>query len=249
MDIGFLIKKIITSLIMPFPLALLLLCLGFLLILYRYRSGFVLQFIAITLLLASSFQPFSNYVAQKLEAPFSPFMLDQSYDAVVVLGSCHRQDEQAQIHAKFCDTGLYRLTEALRLWKANPSATLFVSGYAHNKDIAYATLARDFAIENGVPKGKIRVFDTPKDTRQEAEQMAPYLQNKAFTLVTSASHLRRSMLWFEHYGLTPIPAPAHFYTSNAKQQWRCDAKSLVKTAAVWHEVLGIIWAKVIISID
>lgn len=253
-DIGFIIKKLISGLLMPFPLALLLLCIGFTLLFYRKKLAVLFQILALSILLISSFQPFANWAIRKLEKPYTPITIDRSnidkyYDIIVVLGNCHHSDDRLPLHTQFCGTGLYRLTEAVRLWRANPSAQVFVSGYAAGNDTPYAFLARDFVIEQGVDKEKVTAFDTPKDTRQEAEQMAPYLKGTRFALITSASHMGRSEMWFKHYGTNPIPAPAHFFSRQSDQTWEFNTSSLIKTEFAWYQTLGLIWTKLIIALS
>lgn len=246
---GFALKKLVSAVLMPFPLAIILLCIGFILIFYRKRLAIICQAIAIALLLLISFQPFANWAVLQLESPYSTLDIEKPYEVIVVLGNCHKEDEHRALHTQFCGTGLYRLTESVRLWEANKDTEVFVSGYGGENETPYAILARDFMLENGVNKDKIRVFETPKDTRQEAEKMAPYLKGKSFALVTSANHIRRSILWFEYYGLKPLPAPAHFFSSTSTQEQNFSVNALIKVQAAWYETLGILWAKLIIALS
>ena len=69
----------------------------------------------------------------------------------------------------------------------------------------------------GVPKEKIRLFPTAQDTQQEAELTAPFLNGKRFVLVTSASHMQRSINWFEQQNVEWPNAKAH---SSTRLLWR-----------------------------
>ncbi|MEE1974343.1 ElyC/SanA/YdcF family protein, partial [Maribacter flavus] len=61
----------------------------------------------------------------------------------------------------------------------------------------------------GIPRSEIIVLDKPKDTEEEAEAVKQTIGDAPFLLVTSASHLPRAMIFFQHVGLNPLPAPAN----------------------------------------
>ncbi len=53
----------------------------------------------------------------------------------------------------------------------------------------------------GIPRSEIIVLDKPKDTEEEAEAVKQAIGDAPFLLVTSASHLPRAMIFFQHVGL------------------------------------------------
>ncbi len=85
----------------------------------------------------------------------------------------------------------------------------------------------------------------PRDTQEEAKAAKELLGDEPFILVTSASHMTRSMNFFKNEGLTPIPAPTNHLASikhpNYTDFFSSDA--LVKSRIVFHEVLGMVWQK------
>jgi uncharacterized SAM-binding protein YcdF (DUF218 family) len=86
----------------------------------------------------------------------------------------------------------------------------------------------------------------PRDTRQEAELLAPLLRGQRVALVTSASHMPRALALFRAQGLDPIPAPTG-HLAKEPQGFDVldlipDADGLAKTRFAWHEVLGRMWA-------
>lgn len=81
------------------------------------------------------------------------------------------------------------------------------------------------------------------DTRQEAIETKKLLLNQKFILVTSASHMKRSMLLFKKEGLNPIAAPTNhlgYASSNYKAYF--SSFNLYKTKVAFHEYLGLTWA-------
>jgi uncharacterized SAM-binding protein YcdF (DUF218 family) len=247
MELGFLLKKLISMWLMPLPFCCLVILFGLILSYWRVHIGRTIAFSGVALLMLFSWQPFANSVLYPLEHQYPSFDITQPVDAVVVLGNCHTVSEDIPPMAQLCGTGLYRLMEGYRIWQANPEAELLLSGYAGDESRPYAEVAGEIALTLGVPKNKIRLFPTAVDTQEEAELTAPFLKNKAFALVTSASHMQRSMNWFQQQEvdgqhLQPIAAPAYFGAPKISSNWKIQTSALLKTERSWYELLGKAWA-------
>jgi uncharacterized SAM-binding protein YcdF (DUF218 family) len=249
MELGFIIKKLISMWLMPLPFCCLIILFGLILSFWKVVIGRIIAFSGVTLLMVFSWQPFANSVLYPLEHQHPSFDLSQPVDAIVVLGNCHSVSDEIPPMAQLCGTGLYRLMEGYRIWQANPDAELLLSGYAGGESRPYAEVAGEIALSLGVPEEKIRLFPTAQDTQEEAEQTAPFLNGKTFALVTSASHMQRSMNWFEQQKvgglyLHPIPAPAHFGAPKKSSNWQIETSALLKTERTWYELLGRGWAAI-----
>ncbi len=247
MELGFILKKLVSMWLMPLPFCCLLILFGLILSYWRAHIGRAIAFIGVSLLMLFSWQPFATSMLYPLEHNYPSFDISQPVDAVVVLGNCHIVNQQIPPTAQLCGTGLYRLMEGYRIWRSNPEAELLLSGYAGDEERSYAETVGEIALNLGVPEAKIRLFPTAKDTQEESEQTAPFLVGKSFALVTSASHMQRSMNWFEQQiiqdiALKPIAAPAHFGAPYRKSHWHLDTKALLKTERAWYEFLGRLWA-------
>lgn len=249
MELGFILKKLISMWLMPLPLCCLIIIFGLIISYWRAQIGRSFAFAGVALLMLFSWQPFANTVLYPLENQYPTFDILQPVDAIVVLGNCHQVNENIPAIAQLCGSGLYRLMEGYRIWQANPEAELFLSGYAGDESRPYAEVVGEIALSLGVPKKKIRLFPTAQDTQQEAELTAPLLSGKRFALVTSASHMQRSMKWFqqqniEGQGLKPIPAPAYFGAQETSSNWKIETSALLKTERTWYELLGRGWAAI-----
>lgn len=249
MELGFILKKLISMWLMPLPFCCLLIIFGLIISYWRAHIGRAIAFSGVSLLMLFSWQPFANSVLYPLENQSPSFDITQSVDAIVVLGNCHQVNDDIPPIAQLCGTGLYRLMEGYRIWLANPEAEFFLSGYAGSESRPYAEVVGEIALSLGVPKEKIRLFPTPQDTQQEAELTAAFLKNKSFALVTSASHMQRSINWFEQQtidgqALKPIPAPAHFGAQETSSNWKIETSALMKTERTWYELLGKVWAAI-----
>ena len=249
MELGFIIKKLISMWLMPLPFYCLIILFGLILSFWKVAIGRIIAFSGVALLMLFSWQPFANSVLYPLEHQYPSFDLSQPIDAVVVLGNCHTVSEDIPPMAQLCGTGLYRLMEGYRIWQANPEAELLLSGYAGDESRPYAEVVGEIALSLGVPEEKIRLFPTAQATQQEAELTAPFLNGKTFALVTSASHMQRSMNWFQQQKvgelyLHPIPAPAHFGAPKKSSNWKIETSALLKTERSWYELLGKAWTAI-----
>jgi uncharacterized SAM-binding protein YcdF (DUF218 family) len=249
MELGFILKKLISMWLMPLPFCCLLIIFGLIISYWRAHIGRAIAFSGVALLMLFSWQPFANSVLYPLEHQYQTFNIEQPVEAIVVLGNCHSVNDEIPPMAQLCGTGLYRLMEGYRIWQANPSAELLLSGYAADESKSYAEVAGEIALSLGVPEDKILLFPTAQDTQEEAEQTAPFLNGKTFALVTSASHMQRSMKWFEQQEiggklLKPIAAPAHFGAPTESSNWKIETSALMKTERSWYELLGRAWAAI-----
>jgi uncharacterized SAM-binding protein YcdF (DUF218 family) len=249
MELGFIIKKLISMWLMPLPFCCLIILFGLILSVWKVAIGRIIAFSGVALLMLFSWQPFANSVLYPLEQQYPSFDISQPVEAIVVLGNCHTVSEEIPPMAQLCGTGLYRLMEGYRIWQANPEAEFLLSGYAGDESRSYAEVAGEIALGLGVPAAKIRLFPTAQDTQQEAALTAPFLKGKTFALVTSASHMPRSINWFEQHSieghaLTPIAAPAHFGAPEKSSSWKIETHALLKTERAWYELLGRAWAAI-----
>jgi len=249
MELGFILKKLISMWLMPLPFCCLIIIFGLTLSFWKVAMGRAIAFFGVLLLMLVSWQPFATAVLYPLEHQYPTFNIEQPVDAIVVLGNCHIVNKQIPPTAQLCGTGLYRLMEGYRIWQANPEAELLLSGFEGSATKSYAEVVGEIALSFGIPAEKIRLFPNAKDTEEEAQQTAPFLLGKPFALVTSASHMQRSMNWFnqqaiEGHSFEPIAAPAHFGAPYKKAHWKLETKALRKTERAWYEFLGGVWAAI-----
>ena len=127
--------------------------------------------------------------------------------AVVVLGAGWEPEADWPAGTRLDDSSVHRLMEGLRLLEALPEARLLVSGAS--RDASRLPVAQGYAQAAqalGVPAERIVVLDTPTDTAQEAYAVREFLGTEArFVLVTSASHMPRSVRHFERVDWRRLP--------------------------------------------
>jgi uncharacterized SAM-binding protein YcdF (DUF218 family) len=143
--------------------------------------------------------------------------------------------------------GAARVVEAARVYRLLDRPWIISSGGSRRREpsASSAWAMRSALVELGVPFERIRLEDQSFSTADEAVLIAPIIRELGITrvvLVTSASHMRRSIDVFRAEGMAPVPAIAADYTAGQSadpgawllpgtEGWRL-------TRAIVHEWIG-----------
>ncbi len=244
MEIGFIIKKTITFFVEPLGLVLFLLAVG---LYFIYAKKYILAKVFTSLsfmaLFLFSYPPFSNYLVKNLENRYEKYSYDHNITYIHVLGSGHTTDKTQPISSKLSDPSTKRVLEGIIIHKNTPDSKLIFTGYGGSTDVATAQMNANLALALGVKKEDLIIGPLPKDTHEEAEFSKTVVGNEKFILVTSATHMPRSVILFESMGLNPVPAPTYFKKSDILTHIP-DTNSLDNSKMAIHEYLGILWVKI-----
>ena len=249
----FLLKKILAPLAFPMTLCLGTLFLGlFLLFLTRRKkAGKVFLLCGVLFLGLLSFEPIPNGLLRTLEYEY-PALLNLepigNVKWVVVLGGGHASDPALPAISQLSRASLARLAEGLRLYRGLPGSKLILSGGKPFERISEARIMADVAVDIGARSQDLVLEEVSKDTEEEAHLIQRIVAQDRFVLVTSASHMPRSMVLFRKLGMNPIPAPTDYLVKESQgvnpgkfYPW---AENLHKAERAFYEYLGLAWAKV-----
>jgi uncharacterized SAM-binding protein YcdF (DUF218 family) len=245
----FIFKKIVATILLPLPVALIISGLGLYLLWFTkwQRLGKLAVTFGVLIILLLSSTPASNFVISSLENSYSSFDVEKEpVNFVMVLGSGHVSDPRLPVTSQLGSTSLSRLIEGVRIYRANPGAKLIFSGYGGGDPVSNAEVGANVALALGVPESDLIKESRAKDTSSEARLIKEVIGEYPFALVTSANHLPRAMALFKKQGLNPIPAPADFLVKtrpNQSYEFKFSGNNLQKSERAIHEYLGIAWAK------
>jgi len=252
----FVFKKIVSQFFFPLPLTLCL-CLAGLYLLWftkKQRLGKIFVSISVFVILILSYGVVSAPLLLPLERKYEAYSAEntvesikQSIDYVVVLGAGHTSDPSFPLTALLSKEGLFRLIEGLRIYRKNAGRKLILTGGSLGKPVATATVMAELAVELGISQSGIITLTESKDTKDEARMVKDIVENSPFILVTSASHMPRSMALFKKLGMNPIPAPTEH---NIKETQGINpglffpnASNIHNVEKAIYEYMGISWAK------
>ncbi len=218
---------------------------------FRKRDGKIAKFFLIvgfSLLCLLSFRPFSNFLLWRLEHHYPPLMHfnqyhDVKYIVVLTAWDCNIPNLPYTSNIGYRST--MRALEAHRIYRKLSHPIMIISGSMNG-----CRLIRKLFTLLGIPVKDI-ILDKAENTWQSALNMKHIIGNQRFILVTSATHLPRTVDAFTREGLKPIPAPAdylygyypeyHFPFPRPLAYYIPNTDSLMRSSAALYESLGTLW--------
>jgi len=257
---GLLIGKLVGQLLLP-PGNIIVLALAGLLARRRWW-GKALLVLSVSLLYLLSIAPVRDALIRPLE--FAAPALDASSlvsmaspdnqatkTAIVLLGGGTR--ENAPEYAGADDIprfAMMRTIYAAELAKKSGLDVYATGGRPLSlAEDSEGTLMRRRLLGFGVDAEQVFAEEASENTWQNAVYMQRMLHDKGITrvlLVTSAWHMPRSVWCFEQQGLTVIPAPVDYLSSQRAldaRGWFPDAGVLADSSLALHEYIGLVWYK------
>jgi len=245
-------KKIVAPLFFPLSLCLEILIVGILLLWFtrKQKTGKILVTIGVTFLTVLSYGVASEILLRPLEYKYPPLTNVSAVSDVkwvVVLSGGHSEDTNIPVTGQLSDASLVRLAEGIRIHRKLPKSKLLLSGGSVFSTVAEAKAMMDVAVALGVDAKDLVLESESKDTKDQARFIQKIVGDSRFILVTSASHMPRSLALFQKRGMKPIPAPiGHIVKKRQKitpAMFFPSAGRIEKTERAFHEYLGLVWAK------
>ena len=255
----FALKKLLGYMLMPLPLAALLLLVAVALRLAkrapRARRWLVAAAAGWLVLLGNN--GVANLLVRPLERQYPPVPeLTAGVPvpaglvacrAVVVLGSGHADADGFSANNQLSPAGLARLTEGVRLLRAlPPEVRLVVSGPGAEGRPSHAEVLARAAVALGVARERITLITTARDTEDEAHEAKRITGGAPVALVTSAWHMPRAMALFRHAGTDARACPADFAAAPRHDEglvafFTWDAAALQRSTWAVRERIGWMW--------
>jgi len=252
----FILKKLVSGFLNPIPIIILIFLIGifFLWFTRKQKTGKLIVTLGFICLIFISFSYFSNLLIFPLEQTYSKYTpsLNESVKYVVVLGGGARNDKFLPESSRLSSSSMFRLIEGIYVYNNNPGSKLIFSGASFIGNTKSNAKVMSAIVELlGINKDDIIILSKPKDTKEEAFFIKDIVKNDLFVLVTSAAHMKRSMLLFQNLGLKPIPAPTDYLVSKEKSNFEIikfpGSCNIGKIESAIHEYLGILWYSLVIK--
>ena len=201
-------------------------------------------------------QPFSSIFINSLENDYA-CLLDsnkiKSAEYIIILGGGYTEDANMPASSQLGVSSLARLVEGMRLKKINPNAKLIFSGGKQFNDRlvrvfvfqstqasllnkAYLSLINDTIINI--------LSELPHNTKSEADEAFKRIGKSKLILVTTASHMPRSVYLFNKMGCNVIAAPCDFSVKDLEYFPNFpNGMSINQTEIAIHEYVAILGYK------
>jgi len=234
----------------PFGMVICLLFIGLYFLFFKKdRRAKIFLSLGFVIMSLYSYQPFSNFLIAKLENQYPKYDYKEQIKYIHVLGSGHNDDMSQPLSSRVGSTSIKRDSEGIIIHLNTKDSKIIFTGYEGKTDITTAQVNANYAMALGIKEENLIINGKPKDTKEEALFTQTILGDEKFILVTSATHMPRSMMLFESLGLHPIAAPTNFYKDASSDFLSLpDIGSFQKSQIAIHEYLGILWSKLKASI-
>jgi len=193
---------------------LILILLGVLLLRGRHRKlGRVLLFCGFFSLYFISTAFVSNLLIAPLERNHPPLQKIVKTDAIVVLTAGIRDLSHIGLGYYPDPSSLDRLLYGYQVYRSLEGVPLVISGGRADPtkpDISIGKTLGSAALAMGMPKRDLVIEDDSVNTYEGALNVRRLLKVKKVILVTSASHMARSVRLYRKAGFDVIPAPTDF---------------------------------------
>ena len=143
----------------------------------------------------------------------------------------------------------YRFSEGAYVLHHVPDSRLLVSmsGGASLADKHVAVL--ELAATYGIPTNRVDFYGNARDTVEEARETLRFAGTNRVILVTSASHMPRSVDIFKKNGCDVIPAPCEylFFGPNARfrwYDWHFGVRNFDRADRLMHESFGLLFERI-----
>lgn len=221
------------------------------------RTGIAGLALSLAWLWLWSLPVFGNFLVGWLEQPWSLQPVDDvpAAEAIVILGGGFWGASPSRPYPQVTP-GANRYWYGARLFHANKGKTVILSGGTSEIGqkqgrLTEAESGAQFLQDMQVPKQALLLDDEAMTTRENAVNIARMMEVhelSSFILVTSASHMRRSIGAFRAVGLEPIAAAGHFRVDRDRERtwraWLPSANGARLAGLAFHEIIGYEWYRI-----
>ena len=247
----FILSKILDLLTEPLTWVTVLLLAGLFWQRYKPVAARRLQWSAVALLLAVGWLPLPTWLGQQLEGRYtevSPQADLRGYVGVIVLGGATESGQVQKAHVQPLLKGAAeRMTAPVAMLRRNPHLQLVYTGgegSLFGSGPSEADRARVFFDSMGLPPDRVQYESASRNTFENAVLTAkmPGIDiTQRWLLVTSASHMPRSVATFTKAGWNVTAYPVDFRTgTNTPWLEYSQVNGAEKWGVLLHELLGLL---------
>lgn len=245
----FVLKKLITPFLLPPGLFILILLAVGIMLWRRNLKRWALLNIAIAILLwSASIGPVSGALLARLEAgleiPFNP-----GGDVIILMGGgIYEGVPDMTGRGAPGENMLARMVTAARLNRHTKAPIIISGGSGYAGRAPEAPVIMRFLTDLGVAQADLILESSSRDTKENAIYCKEIMKRRGFRkplLVTSAYHMRRSVLMFRQSGVPVIPFPSQFLATGTPPFIWVDllpnSVALMRTSTALKEYLGLLF--------
>ena len=244
----FALKKAVSPFLVPPGIFIVILAASAFYIWKRSRKAAIINLAIAAFIWALAIRPVSERLMEGLTAGLPGYSCPRG-DVIILLGGGIR-------HGLPTGNTLARIVAAARLYQIIHVPVIISGGPVFEWQKPEAPVDARYLEWEGVPAGKIILEEKSRDTLQNAEYSARICKRYHFkrpVIVTSAYHMKRALLCFEHFGMRAsiFPSgPAKIFIRKKRYNWIDYLPwNLHACRSEFHEYLGILYAKLLFEVQ
>ena len=220
------------------------------LFLRRDRLGKSLLAASALMFAIGAWSPLGPALLGVLENRFDAAKIEGRIDGIVMLGGAVETHITQSRHSATLTEAAERVTETAELATRFPGARIILSGGSDHlvstEGETESAVARDILTAIGIAPTRIAIEEVSRNTCEnaiESRKLAAPESGSRWLLVTSASHMPRSVACFRRAGFVIIPYPVDFRTAGPAdyvRPVRKAAEGLATLDLAAHEWTGLI---------
>jgi uncharacterized SAM-binding protein YcdF (DUF218 family) len=243
---------LVWDLLRPFPILVLLIGLGLVVVWWRHRPArrlLLLVIVPFALLVLLAVPAVAYRLRGGLEWQY-PALAERpdDADAIVVLGSGAVAADGPRVSADLDKSGLDRCLRAAEVYhEGKPCPVVVSGGQVDPGQPASAEAMRDVLIRLGVAAEDVVLEDRSRSTFGNAAECARLLRERGLhrvVLITDATHLPRAVGCFRKQGVDVVPCGCQYRAtphSGNRYGFVPSANAEVDSQRSCHEWLGLAW--------
>lgn len=188
-----------------------------------------------------------DYVKYQTVKKYSGLVIDSSrhYKVAIVMGGFASMNKRTG-QMRYTEDCADRLWEAVRLWKKGQVGAILITGdptsFVQEDGSSTEELFINYMEELGIPRTAFILEQRSRNTRENAMFTKEILDTRQITdkeclLITSATHMKRSLKCFAKVGVYPDYLPVNTYDPPANINHRAFYPDW-KAAVEWQELLN-----------
>ena len=199
---SFYLSKTIWLLFNPFNIFIIFTILTIILYLISFRKiSIAIFFINSLYLIFISFLPIGNYLIYKIEKDYhSNISIPEKLDGILILGGATNPSMYKEFKQISVNDSAERLIESVSIIKRFKNSKVIFSGGSgviNRPELGHSQVAKSFYRKMGIEESRIIFEDKSRNTYENilfAKKIANPKKNENWLLITSASHMKRSIL-------------------------------------------------------
>jgi uncharacterized SAM-binding protein YcdF (DUF218 family) len=249
----FIIGKLFSWFFLPPGIFITLLVISLILLKHdKKKLTFIFMIVNLILLYALSITPVKNLLLRPLEYSFAfPDIGRLQCDAIVILGGGTTGKKPDRLGKNSLSAQSFIRTYAgFAVWKKTGKPVIVTGGQTFGAIQPEGDTMAEYLTEMGIPENLITRESKSRDTIENARFTKKILMKKNYStvaLVTSAYHMKRSVMIFRKFNISVVPVPVDYHYDSGNfsiDGLMPQIGNLGDSFTAIHEYIGILSTKI-----